>query len=112
MLELDVRLTRDGRESHLLTTFPTDFMAFHWHGETFSLPHGAIHLVESAGCPRQAFLYGTRAVGLQFHLEMEPTGITALLADLQAAGLQLADLSTSNSSLEEIFVGLVKEDAA
>ncbi len=41
----------------------------------------------------------------------ERTGITALLADIQAAGLQLADLSTSNSSLEEIFVGLVKEDA-
>ncbi|EYD72063.1 ABC transporter ATP-binding protein [Limimaricola hongkongensis] len=40
----------------------------------------------------------------------ERTGITALLADLQASGLQLADLSTSNSSLEEIFVGLVKED--
>jgi len=38
------------------------------------------------------------------------TGITALLADLQAAGLQLADLSTSASSLEDIFVGLVKED--
>ncbi|MCP1167995.1 ABC transporter ATP-binding protein [Limimaricola litoreus] len=42
----------------------------------------------------------------------ERTGITALLADIQAAGLQLTDLSTSNSSLEEIFVGLVKEDAA
>ena len=42
----------------------------------------------------------------------ERTGITALLADIHAAGLQLADLSTSNSSLEEIFVDLVKEDAA
>lgn len=42
------------------------------------------------------------------------TGITTLLSDLSAAGLQLRDLQTRQSSLEEIFVGLVqgKEDAA
>ena len=39
------------------------------------------------------------------------TGITALLNDLQKAGLQMADLETVQSSLEDIFVGLVKEDA-
>ena len=42
----------------------------------------------------------------------ERTGITALLKDLQAAGITLRDVQTSQSSLEEIFVGLVKEDAA
>ncbi|MGR3435188.1 MAG: ABC transporter ATP-binding protein [Shimia sp.] len=45
------------------------------------------------------------------------TGITKLLTDLQSAGLQMADLSTEQSSLEDIFVGLVAdrpgtEDAA
>lgn len=39
------------------------------------------------------------------------TGITTLLADLQKAGLQLRDLQTRQSSLEDIFVGLVKEPA-
>ena len=39
------------------------------------------------------------------------TGITALLNDLQAEGLQMKDLSTHQSSLEDIFVGLVKESA-
>ena len=39
------------------------------------------------------------------------TGITALLNDLQNAGFQMADLETMQSSLEDIFVGLVKEDA-
>ncbi|MEM1235027.1 MAG: ABC transporter ATP-binding protein [Pseudomonadota bacterium] len=43
----------------------------------------------------------------------ERKGITALLTDLQSAGLQLRDLQTSQSSLEEIFVSLVHEgDAA
>ncbi|MCX7302023.1 MAG: ABC transporter ATP-binding protein [Rhodobacterales bacterium] len=41
----------------------------------------------------------------------ERTGITALLNDLQAAGLQLTDLATEQTSLEDIFVGLVKESA-
>lgn len=45
----------------------------------------------------------------------ERTGITALLSDLQKAGCGLRDLQTHQSSLEEIFVGLVsekEEDAA
>ena len=39
----------------------------------------------------------------------ERTGITTLLADLQKAGLQMKDIQTQQSSLEDIFVGLVKE---
>jgi ABC-2 type transport system ATP-binding protein len=39
----------------------------------------------------------------------ERTGITTLLADLQKAGLQMKDIQTEQSSLEDIFVGLVKE---
>jgi ABC-2 type transport system ATP-binding protein len=41
----------------------------------------------------------------------ERTGITTLLNDLQKAGLQMADMQTRQSSLEDIFVGLVKETA-
>ena len=40
------------------------------------------------------------------------TGITRLLNDLAGAGLVLRDVKTRESSLEEIFVGLVSEDAA
>jgi ABC-2 type transport system ATP-binding protein len=43
----------------------------------------------------------------------ERTGITRLLHDIQEAGLQLTDVQTSQSSLEDIFVDLVqREDAA
>ena len=49
------------------------------------------------------YTYDTRA---------ERTGITKLLSDVAAAGLVLTDLETSQSSLEDIFVDLVKEDAA
>ena len=42
----------------------------------------------------------------------ERTGITKLLNDVSATGLVLRDVVTRQSSLEEIFVTLVKEDAA
>lgn len=42
----------------------------------------------------------------------ERTGITALLGDLSKAGMVLKDISTEQSSLEDIFVGLVQEGAA
>ena len=41
----------------------------------------------------------------------ERTGITQLLNDIAAAGLSLSDVSTRQSSLEDIFVTLVQEDA-
>ncbi len=49
-----------------------------------------------------------------YDTKTERTGITALLADLQKAGLKMTDLQTRQSSLEEIFVSLVseKEDVA
>ena len=44
--------------------------AFHWHGYTFDLPDGAVHLARSENCENQAFRYGT-AYGLQCHLELD-----------------------------------------
>ncbi|AKB32312.1 Glutamine amidotransferase class-I [Methanosarcina siciliae HI350] len=57
-------------EIPLLEGIPEKFLAFHWHGDTFSLPGGAKKLFESEACKNQGFTYENRVVGLQFHLEM------------------------------------------
>ncbi|MDP3778344.1 type 1 glutamine amidotransferase [Methylotenera sp.] len=46
------------------------FNAFHWHGETFSLPSSAMHLLASPFCENQAYAIGQKHLALQCHIEM------------------------------------------
>jgi GMP synthase-like glutamine amidotransferase len=76
---LPVWLTPEGRASRLFSGFPDEFPALHWHGDRFSIPPGAAHAARSCGCEFQAFIYGDRVVGLQFHLESTEASIRSLL---------------------------------
>ncbi|HEX3694422.1 MAG TPA: gamma-glutamyl-gamma-aminobutyrate hydrolase family protein [Polyangia bacterium] len=46
-------------------------MMLHWHGDTFDLPAGAVHLASTPACPHQAFRLGTCQFALQFHCELD-----------------------------------------
>jgi len=59
--------------------FPEKTDVFHWHGETFSLPKGAIQIARSEGCENQAFQIGSNIIGLQFHLETTPISAQAIV---------------------------------
>ena len=50
-------------------SIPDSFEAFHWHGETFSLPEGATALLENEQCQNQGFFLNN-TLALQCHIEM------------------------------------------
>lgn len=57
-----------------------ELVVCHWHGDTFDLPEGAVRLAESAACKNQAYRFGDRVYGLQFHLEMTPSSVEGMIA--------------------------------
>jgi GMP synthase (glutamine-hydrolysing) len=59
--------------------FAHEQMAFHWHGETFDIPEGAIPLASSDGFKNQGFVYKGNVVALQCHLEMTEKSIVTML---------------------------------
>ena len=64
-----VSLTPLGWNSPIFGKLPATFDALHWHGDTFDIPKGALHIASSSGCPNQAFSFEDRIIGLQFHIE-------------------------------------------
>lgn len=71
--------TTAAENSALGRLMPAEFMAYHWHGDTFELPPGAVHLAQSAVCRHQAYAIGDRILGLQFHLETTPESARELI---------------------------------
>jgi GMP synthase-like glutamine amidotransferase len=67
----EVTLTEAGRQDSLFAGFAAPVETFQWHGAEISeLPDGAEVLAMNSACPVQAFRYGPRAYGLQYHVEI------------------------------------------
>jgi GMP synthase (glutamine-hydrolysing) len=67
----NVDLTEDGLKDPLLSHFKPREKIFQLHGDTFDIPKSAVHLAKSDVCNGQAFRYGDKVYGLQFHLEVD-----------------------------------------
>jgi GMP synthase-like glutamine amidotransferase len=80
-----VTMTAAGRRSALFAGLPDPLLPFHWHSDTFALPPGAECLAASSACAQQAFAFGPRILGLQFHPEVTRAALAAWFACEQPA---------------------------
>lgn len=74
-----VTKTEAGRADLRLAGLPETFETFHWHGDSFSIPPGAVHLAASEACPNQIFRYGERVLGMQCHLDYSAASLQAMV---------------------------------
>jgi GMP synthase (glutamine-hydrolysing) len=82
----------------------------HWHGDTFTLPDGAVLLASSDVYPHQAFRFGERAYGFQFHIEVTASLVGHWGAHLPPGVIvrapDIAHISRAGRGVLERFVAL------
>jgi GMP synthase-like glutamine amidotransferase len=102
-----VSLTDQADEDPLLAGLPPTLTVLHWHGDTFELPPGAIHLAASARYRNQAFGIAARAWGFQFHLEVDHRAVAAFVgafgADATAAGTTPESIEADSAEVLEVL---------
>jgi len=90
------------------------FLAFQWHGDTFTLPPGALHLARNEAAEQQAFLMngpmGSRALGLQFHLEWTEQMAREALAEPGVAPAPSNSVQTPEEILSDLSIFETAQD--
>ena len=92
----------EGVNSPLLNKFNETETVFHWHGETFEIPEGAVNLLTSSACMNQCFVYNERVLALQFHVEVTES----LLEGMIINGLEEIVPSHYIQSIDQIRNGI------
>ena len=105
----EVRVTDADAARPWLGEAPAPVLAFHWHGETFSLPPGATRILGSEYCANQAFVLDDRHIAMQCHVEMTPE-LVASWCEHGAAEIAASD-SPGVQAPETIRAGLGERTA-
>jgi len=94
-------LTEAGARSVIAPLGAPGISVLHWHGDTFDIPDGAVHLASSAVCENQSFTWGSNALGLQFHVETPGEALESWFVghavEIATAGLAVADLRSDSA---------------
>jgi GMP synthase (glutamine-hydrolysing) len=104
----DLITTATGRDDAVLGHLGDVAPVFQWHGCTFDLPSGAVQLARTDSCEQQAFRFGSKAYGFQFHMEADESMIDRWLRlpayrdELAAAGIDRSEQSIRAATEEQM----------
>jgi len=100
-----IELTGEGKNDPLFQGLPGYQQVIHWHEDTFDLPRSAVQLATGTITHNQAFRFGPRAYGIQYHIELTPGMLDVWLhypeyrqEIVTALGVEAADKFVSDRS--------------
>jgi GMP synthase (glutamine-hydrolysing) len=107
-----VTLTSAGAASPLKHL--ADTAVLHWHGDTFDLPEGAVHLASTPACRHQAFAFGGHTLALQFHAEAAGRALEAWFVGhaCEIAGTPGASVGALRDATRRFSPALMERGAA
>ena len=91
-----VALTEDALRDPLFKGLESSFVAFHWHGDVFDLPRGAVRLASSDATRDQGFRQGTNVYGLLFHMEVTEGILEGMT---RAGGDELSEVGATRGAI-------------
>lgn len=80
---------------------------FHWHGDTFHIPEGGIRIAASSLYPNQGFIYKDRVIALQFHLEVTPADVKALVENCREELVPGPFIQTEEKLMDETMFTVI-----
>ena len=95
-----VRLTEEGERHPLLRDLLSEFITFHWHGDMFDIPEGAVRLISSDVCENQAFVYKEQVLALQFHFETTEQSVSDIIRNSRHELVNAPFIQPENKMLE------------
>lgn len=94
----NIALTSKGKEHPVFQDFPASMRVLQWHDDAFDIPEGAVHLASSEACNNQAFIWGNKVLGLQFHFEVTREGLDKMLED------EDEEIDTGDKGQDNVYV--------
>jgi len=88
-------------EFRICQDLPAVRKVFHWHGDTFNIPEGAVGIARSQLFPNQGFIYDRRVVALQFHLEVTPDAVRGMVENCRDELVKSPHIQSAKEILAE-----------
>lgn len=105
-----VSFTEEARNNFFFNSFPQELTVFHWHGDTYDLPSGAMHVAQSEGCKNQGFVLNDKVIALQFHLEVTSESLNEMIIGGEDELVKDTYVQTPEEILNMTNYGIINRD--
>ncbi len=96
----EVEISGRASQHRLLSHFPRKHTAFHWHGDTFTIPENCIPIGSSEACENQGFILGSQIIALQYHIETTTSSLKALIQHCSDELVEAPFIQTAEQMIE------------